>query len=81
MISTVRKRFALGDDVLRYSYISMHVTKFKSLAEVALEAGNSETMVRRHYLNLVSHAEAERFWSIAPGMGVGAVTDLDARQA
>jgi hypothetical protein len=81
MISTVRKQFALGDDVLRHSFISMHVAKFKSLAEVALEAGNSETMVRRHYLNLVGVAEAERFWSIKPGMNVGAVTELIAKQA
>ena len=54
----------------------MHVAKFKSLAAVALEAGNSETMIRRHYLNLVSEAEAERFWSITPGMGFGSVTEL-----
>jgi hypothetical protein len=81
MITSVRKQFALGDDVLRHSFISMHVAKFKSLAEVALEAGNSETMVRRHYLNLVSQAEAEKFWSIAPGMNGGTVTELGARQA
>jgi hypothetical protein len=80
MISAVRKQFALGDDVLRHTFISMHVARFKSLAEVALEAGNSETMVRRHYLNLVGAAEAERFWSITPGMDVGTVTELTANQ-
>jgi hypothetical protein len=81
MISAVRKQFALSDDVLRHTFISMHVAKFKSLAAVALEAGNSETMVRRHYLNLVGQAEAERFWSITPGMDVGSVTELNARPA
>jgi hypothetical protein len=82
MISAVRKHFALSDDVLRrHTFISMHVAKFKSLAAVALEAGNSETIVRRHYLNLVAEAEAERFWSITPGMGIGSVTELTARPA
>ena len=81
MITTVRKRFALSDDVLRHTFISMHVAKFKSLAAVALEAGNSETMVRRHYLNLVGVAEAERFWSITPGMDLGTVTEMNARPA
>ncbi len=81
MISTVRKRFALGDDVLRHSYISMNIGKFKSLGAAALEAGNSETMIRRHYLNLVSEAEANKFWSITPRMDVGTVTEFDARQA
>jgi integrase len=66
MIQHVRKKFALGDDVLRHTCISMHVAKFKSLGDAALQAGNSETMIRRHYLNLVSEAEAKKFWAIAP---------------
>jgi hypothetical protein len=76
MISAVRKQFALCDDVLRHTFISMHVAKFKSLAAAALEAGNSETMIRRHYFNLVGEAEAEKFWSITPGFEVGTVTEL-----
>jgi len=81
MISEVRKKFALSDDVLRHTFISMHVAKFKSLGAAALEAGNSETMVRRHYLNLVSEAEANKFWSITPGMDVGIVAELAAKLA
>jgi len=49
MISAVGKQFALSDDVLRHTFISMHVAKFKSLAAAALEAGNSETMLRTQY--------------------------------
>ena len=59
----------------------MNVAKFKSLGAAALEAGNSETMIRRHYLNLVSEADANKFWSIRPGMDVGTVTEFDARRA
>jgi integrase len=79
--TAVRMKFGLGDDVLRHTFISMHVARFKGLGTAALEAGSSETMIRRHYLNIVSEAEANRFWSITPGMDVGAVTELNAKQA
>src|ERR1019366_9059666 len=71
MIAAVRKKFAIGDDMLRHTFISMHVARFKSLGTAALEAGNSETMIRRHYLNLVSEADAVKFWAIAPGATMG----------
>lgn len=80
-ITAVRVKFGVGEDVLRHSFLSMNVAKFKSLGAAALEAGNSETMIRRHYLNLVSEADANKFWSIKPGMDIGTVTELDARQA
>jgi hypothetical protein len=67
--------------VLWHSFISMHVAKFKSLGAAALEAGSSETMIRRHYLNLVGKGEAERFWSIAPGADLSTVTEFKANQA
>jgi hypothetical protein len=66
MIQRVRQKFALSHDVLRHTFISMHVAKFKSLGSTALEAGGSEIMIHVHYLNLVSEAEAAAFWSIAP---------------
>lgn len=65
-VGAIRKKFQLGHDVLRHTFISMHVAKFKSLHEAALEGGNSETMIRRHYLNLVSDTDAEKFWGIIP---------------
>jgi len=65
-VGTIRKRFGLTHDVLRHTFISMHVAKFKSLGAVALEAGNSESIIKKHYYNLVTGADAERFWAIAP---------------
>ena len=79
MISEVRKKFPLSDDVLRHTFISMHVAKFKSLGAAALEAGNSEAMIRKHYLNMVSETEAKKFWAIMPGMAIGTITELNAR--
>jgi hypothetical protein len=65
-VGAVRQRFGLGKDVLRHTWISMHVAQFGSIGQAALEAGNSERMTKKHYLNLVSQAEAADFWSIEP---------------
>ncbi|HVS52900.1 MAG TPA: hypothetical protein VHD62_11155 [Opitutaceae bacterium] len=69
-VTNVRERWGLKgkDDVLRHTFISMHVAKFKSVGEAALQAGNSEAMLKRHYLNLVSESEAAEFWSIVPSV-------------
>jgi integrase len=58
--------FELTHDVLRHTFISMHVAKFHSLGEAALQAGNSESIIRKHYLDLKSTAEAEQFFAIMP---------------
>lgn len=62
----VFRRFALTHDVLRHTFISMYVGKFRSIADAALQAGNSEEIIRRHYLDLKSQAEAARFFAILP---------------
>jgi hypothetical protein len=59
-------KFGLSHDVLRHTFISMFVAKFRSMGEAALQAGNSESIIRRHYLDLKSLAEAERFFAITP---------------
>ena len=60
------KRFGLTHDVLRHTFISMFVAKFRSMGEAALQAGNSESIIRKHYLDLKSQAEAEMFFNILP---------------
>jgi integrase len=66
MINGIRRKFQIGHDVMRHTYISMFVAKFRSMGDAALQAGNSETMIRRHYYNIVSAADAEAFSSIRP---------------
>lgn len=44
----------------------MYVAKYRSLGDAALQAGNSEAIIRRHYLDLKSREEAEAFFSILP---------------
>jgi site-specific recombinase XerD len=58
--------FGLTHDVLRHTFISMFVGKFRSMGEAALQAGNSESIIRKHYLDLKSTAEAGQFFGILP---------------
>lgn len=60
------KKVGLTHDVLRHTFISMFVAKFRSLGEAALQAGNSEAIIRKHYLDLKSKEEAEKFFNILP---------------
>jgi hypothetical protein len=69
----VVEKFNLTHDVMRHSYISMFVAKFRSIGEAALQAGNSESIIRKHYLDLKSPAEAEQFFGILPQGGISTV--------
>jgi hypothetical protein len=69
LLAEVRRKFSLGHDVLRHVFISMHVAKFRSMGDTALQAGNSEAIIKKHYLNLVTPEEANVFWKIVPARG------------
>jgi integrase len=62
----VVEKFGLSHDIMRHTFISMFVAKFRSIGEAALQAGNSETIIRKHYLDLKTPEEAEIFWQIMP---------------
>jgi integrase len=64
-------RFGLSHDVMRHTFISMHVAKFRSLGEAALQAGNSESIIKKHYLDLKSTGEAGEFFGILPKKNQG----------
>jgi integrase len=61
-----RDRFNLSHDVLRHTFISMFVAKFRSIGEASIQAGNSESIIRRHYLDLKSTEEGAAFFGITP---------------
>jgi hypothetical protein len=44
----------------------MFVAKFRSIGEAAIQAGNSEGIIRKHYLDLKTTTEAENFFGILP---------------
>jgi integrase len=65
----IRKKFDLTHDVLRHTYISMLIARDRSVGDAALNAGNTEYVIRRHYMDVVSESEAEKFWNIIPLKG------------
>ena len=66
IIGDVRKRMNPGHDVLRHTFIFMLVGAHKSVDAAALQAGNSEAVIRKHYLDLRTEEEARAFWGIGP---------------
>ena len=65
-LKVIRKKFQLSHDVLRHTFISAHVMAFDSFAGAAIESGNSESIIRDHYLNAIPKSQAEAFWEIKP---------------
>jgi integrase len=53
-------------NALRHSYISYRIAVVQSAAQVALEAGNSPTIIFRDYRELVTKDEAEKWFGIMP---------------
>ena len=66
MMSRVRAHFAMSHDEARHSFISYHVALHRSLGDAALQAGNSESIIRRHYLHLHPAEEGRAFFGIVP---------------
>jgi integrase len=65
-LEAIRKTFKLSHDVLRHTFCSAHVMAFGSFAETAIESGNSESIIRTHYLNAIPKDQAKAFWRIEP---------------
>lgn len=53
-------------DVLRHTCASYWLAKVRNAAEVAMELGNSPNILYKHYRELVTEADADRFWAIRP---------------
>lgn len=53
-------------NALRHSYISYRVAQTSNEAQVALEAGNSVSMIHQNYLELVTRSDADAWFGIVP---------------
>ena len=62
----IAKAHGLSHDIMRHTFISMFVARFRSIGEAAIQAGNSEAIIRKHYLDMKSQTEAEEFFGIMP---------------
>lgn len=54
-------------NAMRNSYISYRLAGVKNLDQVAMESGNSATVIRREYLEIVTEGQAQRWFAISPG--------------
>jgi integrase len=57
---------AWPQDVLRHSAASYWLAVSGDVSRVAWQLGNSPAVLMRHYWNLVTPEEAERFWNLRP---------------
>jgi site-specific recombinase XerD len=64
----IRAAFHLQHDETRHSFISYHVALHRSVGDAALQAGNSESIVKKHYLNLRPAEEGAAFFAIVPDL-------------
>lgn len=70
------------DNALRHSAISYKLAQTSDLAKVATQAGNSPSMVKRHYDAVVTAKEAEAWFAIRPAeFESGKVTKFDKEKA
>lgn len=53
-------------NVLRHSFITYRIAKLKSADQVALEAGNSESIIFKHYRELATEDLADQWFCILP---------------
>jgi integrase len=54
-------------NVCRHSFGSYHLEKFRTINETALQMGHTTTaMLFKHYREVVSAEDAEKFWAIVP---------------
>lgn len=62
----IKKQFVPGHDILRHTFCSNHLHVGGTFAETAMEAGNSEAILRSNYVNRTTKSEADKFWAIVP---------------
>jgi len=66
MVAKARKHFSLSHDEARHSFISYHVALHRSLGDAALQSGNSEAIIKKHYLTLHPREDGESFFRVTP---------------
>jgi integrase len=69
----------LPENAFRHSFITHRVAQLSNVAEVALEAGNSSTIIFKHYRELVTKDEGAEWFAITPDT-VGKVFEMPKRK-
>jgi hypothetical protein len=58
--------FQITHDALRHTGITAIYMELRNFAETAIETGNTEVIIRRHYLGNWTKQQANAFWQIRP---------------
>jgi len=68
LMERIRKQlgFKLPQNVLRHTYATYWQSRNKNYSTLADNLGNTEEVASRHYVRMVSKADAEQFWSLYP---------------
>lgn len=80
MNAAIRKHFELSQDEARHTFISCHFAVNRSFGDAALQAGNSESIIRKHYLNRITREDGVRFWGIVPDVAARRAVVLESTQ-
>ncbi len=77
-LTNIRRKFGLSQDIARHSWFTYSIGRDGSVERAALQGGNSEQVVRDHYLNLSNRlsTDAPEFWKIMPEMTVSEVNSI-----
>jgi integrase len=54
------------EDILRHSYASYWLPKYKNRGQLAEQMGNSIKTIKDHYKKVVKASDVDAFWSIIP---------------
>ncbi len=67
-LGNIRAKFGLTQEICRHSWFTYSIGRHDSISTAALEGGNSEAVVKDHYLKVAKKrkAKALEFWSILP---------------
>jgi integrase len=70
-LGNIRRMFGLSQDICRHSWFTYSIGRHDSVSTAALEGGNSESVVKDHYLKVAKKrkAKAQEFWNITPPRG------------
>lgn len=67
-LGNIRRLFGLSQDICRHSWFTYSIGRHDSVSTAALEGGNSESVVKDHYLKVAKKrkAKAQELWNILP---------------
>ena len=53
-------------DICRHTMVSYWLQKYNERGHLAEQMGNSLKMIKKHYKQVVTNSDTEKFWSILP---------------